>query len=33
MEEKYVDKSRVFITSSVTCRGATGVEMEALTAV
>ena len=28
-----VDKSRVFITSSVKCRGATGVEMEALTAV
>ena len=28
-----VDKSRVFITSSVTCRGTTGVEMEALTAV
>ena len=28
-----LDKSRVFITSSVTCRGATGVEMEALTAV
>ena len=28
-----VDNSRVFITSLVTCRGATGVEMEALTAV
>ena len=28
-----LDKSRVFITSSVKCRGATGVEMEALTAV
>ena len=28
-----LDKSRVFITSLVTCRGATGVEMEALTAV
>ena len=27
------DQSRVFITSSVTCRGTTGVEMEALTAV
>ena len=28
-----VDQSRVLITSSVTCRGSTGVEMEALTAV
>ncbi len=28
-----VDQSRVSITSSVKCRGATGVEMEALTAV
>ena len=27
------DKSRVVISSSVTCRGSTGVEMEALTAV